>query len=341
MRKIALSLAILGASLLAVLSTAPAHAGPGTEPRVWVAFNGVANSGTCSTPATACTTFAYAISQAASGGEVNCVTSGEFGAVTINWPITIDCHGLYAGIEPGSGVSGITVDITTNGGAGAVTIRGLNIDGVSAGTSETTSGITINTATTVNIEDVTITNFGGGAGGNNGIYDWRGTGGTQLVVKNTTVRNIGNVGIWANATGTPNNVVTLENVLVTGGANDGVVAAANNNVCISRSVVSGNAFAGITAQANSNVLVDYTVITANGIGVRGVGNAGSAGPGGPYGPFTVILANSDIYLNGTGIDNTSGFTGVLSYGTNKINFNGSPGYEPDIPGPVTQDHGLQ
>ncbi len=339
MRKIALSLAVLGASLLAVLYTAPAHA-VGAQSRVWVAFNGVAGSGTCSTPATACTTFAYAISQAASGGEVNCVTSGEFGPVTINWPITIDCKGVYAGIEPGSGVSGITIDITTNSGAGAVTIRGVNIDGVSAGTSGA-SGITIQAATTVNVEDVTITNFGGGAVGNSGIYDGRGTGGTYLTVKNTTVRNIGNVGVWANATGTPNNVVTLENVLVTGGANDGVVAAANNNVGISRSVVSGNAFAGVNAQANSNVLVDYTVITANGIGVVGVGNAGSAGPGGPIGPFTVIIANSDIYFNTTGIDNASGFTGVVSYGTNKIYGNGSPGYAPDIGGIVTYDHGQQ
>jgi len=339
MRKIALSLAVLGASLLAVLYTAPAHA-VGAQSRVWVAFNGVAGSGTCSTPATACTTFAYAISQAASGGEVNCVTSGEFGPVTINWPITIDCKGVYAGIEPGSGVSGITVDITTNGGAGAVTIRGLNIDGVSAGTSGT-SGITISAATTVNIEDVTITNF---AGTNSGIYDGRSTGGTYLVIKNTTIRNIGYAGIWANGSGTPIPVVTLENVLSTGNGY-GVLAGntegqSNDNVGISRSVLSGNTY-GVYAGATADVLVDYTVITGNGIGVSGAGNAGSAGPGGPIGPFTVIIANSDIYFNTKGIDTTSGATGVVSYGTNKIYGNGSAGYIPDIGGAITYDHGQQ
>ncbi len=331
MRKIALSLAILGASLLAVLSTAPAHAGPGTEPRVWVAFNGVANSGTCSTPATACTTFAYAISQAASGGEVNCVTSGEFGAVTINWPITIDCHGLYAGIEPGSGVSGITVDITTpSSGAGDVTIRGLNIDGQGS----SGDGITITAATTVNIEDVTVSNFA-----ENGINDHRTSNSvptTYTFVKNSVMRNNEQSGIVAESVTT--NYVTLENVLSTG--NGYGVYVASRDVGISRSVLSGNATAGVTA-VGGNVLVDYTVITGNGTGIQAYGSAGSNGPGGAIGPFTVIIANSDIYFNTTGIDNASGATGVVSYGTNKIYGNGSPGYAPDIGGAITYDHGQQ
>ncbi len=310
MRKIALSLAVLGASLLAVLYTAPAHA-VGTQSRVYVAFNGNDSNAPCNVPTSACKTFQTAVNNTVSGGEVTCLTSGEFGPATITWPVTIDCTGVYAGIEPGSGVSGITINITGFLGAGVVTIRGVNIDGINAGTSGT-SGITIFAiATTVNIEDVTIKNF---AGSNSGIYDGRSAGGTQLVVKHTAVQdnNFGGTGagIWSNASGgggtpsTPANNVTLEDVLVTGNFN-GIVADSQNNITVSRSVVSGNT-TGINGN-NGTVLLESTKVGANGTGI--IANGGIIG-----------IANSDISFN------TTAFTGTTySYANNRVFGNGSIG----------------
>ena len=86
MRKIALSLAVLVATVLAMSSTAPTHA-QGTNAVSFVASNG---SGSTCTQAAPCLTFAAAVAATQSGGEVTCLTSGSFGAISITYPITID-----------------------------------------------------------------------------------------------------------------------------------------------------------------------------------------------------------------------------------------------------------
>jgi hypothetical protein len=295
--------------LVPVLYTAPAHAA--TLPETWVSNAG--SDGAACTMAAPCASFSVALSKTSAGGIINCLTPGNFQAATpgtlaIAQAVTIDCHDNYAQLLTPIGAPAISISATTN----AVTLRNINIDGQSGGAS---NAIVINTAGTVNIEDVTIENFSGP-----GILDNRSSGNTLLFVKNTNLRNNGS-GVYLAGSGT---TAELDNVRSVGNTVYGVfVAAAPNNVIVSKSVLSGNVVAGLYASASATVLVDDTEIVGNGTGI----NSGAAG--------SAIIANSDIYFNGTGITGT-----VFSYSTTRIYGNTSAGSTPLV-GPATSEHGQQ
>ena len=82
MRKIALSIAILGTTLLSLLCTVPAHA----QATTWV--SGVGDDANPCSRTAPCKTFAGSISKTAAGGEINCLDPGGFGAVTITKAVT-------------------------------------------------------------------------------------------------------------------------------------------------------------------------------------------------------------------------------------------------------------
>src|ERR1043166_321872 len=91
MRRITLLASILGFAI-PLLATASAQA----QTRAWV--SGVGDDlNPCSRTAP-CKTFAGAISKTATLGEINCLDSAGFGAVTIGKSITIRCIGVIGGI---------------------------------------------------------------------------------------------------------------------------------------------------------------------------------------------------------------------------------------------------
>jgi hypothetical protein len=269
----------------------------------------VSNAGNDSNPCTItapCLTFAGAVAKTSAGGEINCLTPGSYGAVIISIPVTIDCHDESASIQQG----GVDNVLLINAPGAVVTVRNLTLDGLTTAT----DGLIINAASTVYLEDLTIANFA-----QNGILDNRTSGGTSLLVKNTTLlNNAGAASVALTGTGT---TTVLENVRSVGNTY-GVQAVTGNTVVVSRSVMSANT-TGVAAASGATVLVDDTEIVGNVTGII----SGAAG--------AMIIANSDIYFNGTGIIGT-----VYSYGTTRIYGNGSPGTAP-IVGPVTSEHGQQ
>jgi hypothetical protein len=265
MRKIALSIAILGTALLSVLCTAPANA---QATRTWV--SGVGDDANPCSRTAPCKTFAGAISKTAVNGEINCLDPGGFGGVTITKSITLDCHEVYGSVLV-SGTNGITI----NAPAGKVVLRNINIDGVTTGL----KGVSILAAASVFLEDLMIMEFT-----QQGISDTRAGSGNRLFVRNTVVRNNTGAGIAAVAGATSGTI--LENVHSVGNG-FGVAAATGNQVTVSRSVMSGNATAGVEADVGGQVFVNNTEISQNGTGVTANG--------------TVALANSDIVFNTTGI----------------------------------------
>ena len=68
----------------------------GQATRTWV--SGVGDDANPCSRTAPCKTFAGAISKTASSGEINCLDSGGFGAVTITKSMTIDCKGMGGGI---------------------------------------------------------------------------------------------------------------------------------------------------------------------------------------------------------------------------------------------------
>jgi hypothetical protein len=288
-RKLAISIAVLAATLLPALYATPAHA---QVLHSWISRSG--SSSTCNATAP-CQTFSAALSQTTDGGEVSCLDSSSFGQFTVTISVTIDCNGTVA--TPNTDFStSCTNAITINAPGKIVTLRGLNVTGLTmVGVCGNTNGILIQAAAAVYIEDCVIQNFT-----QMGILDVRAAGGTKLAIKNTIVRNNASAGIVAAA---PKNSVVLENVHSVGNLY-GVAVATDNNVVISRSVMSENGIAGIEADPGAQVVVENTKISHNGsFGVEAFG--------------MVTLANSDISFNASSI-----FGSTMSYGNNRIFGNG-------------------
>src|SRR6266446_6742967 len=76
--------------------------------RTWV--SGVGDDVNPCSRTAPCKTFAGAISKTASGGEINVLDPGGFGAVTITKAITISSEGFEAGVLV-SGTNGIVISV--------------------------------------------------------------------------------------------------------------------------------------------------------------------------------------------------------------------------------------
>src|SRR3984957_4429438 len=161
MRKIVLSLAVLGTILLPVLCTVPAHA---QATRTWV--SGVGDDNNPCTRTAPCMTWAGAIAQTASGGEIDALDPGGFGALTITKSITIDGGGGQVASVLVSGTNGITV---AAGSADIVTIRNVQFQG----------------------------NLGNGTTGTPGLNGIQFTSGAMLAIDNCKIDGISNYGILA------------------------------------------------------------------------------------------------------------------------------------------------
>lgn len=309
MRKVTRLLAMLSGAIFALLiAVAPANAqAPGT----WV--SGVGDDVNPCSRTAPCKTFAGAISKTAVNGEIRCLDPGGFGAVTITKSITIDCHEMYASIL-NSSVNGIVVNFDlfqATDTRRTVRLRNLNINGVNTGL----IGIKIvggaaSAGSEVHIEDILIDGqFSGGA---RGISDER-TGGGEIYITDTTVRNTGATGIAIVPTSGATTIhAVLDNVRVEN-CNFGTAFGSGVRAMINRSVFSGNTQAGVEAEGPSGateVNVTGSVMSSNGIGVQNGG-----------GTVTIRLADNDLAFNTTAV---SGAT--QSFGTNRIS--GSVGTVP-------------
>jgi hypothetical protein len=289
MKKLALSLAVLAAILLPALLPVPAHA---TNFHSWVSHSG--NDANTCTFASPCATINQALSQTNDGGAVTCLDSGEFGNFIVTLSVAVDCTGTVATPDNVNGLDCPAILIDAPGKV--VILRGLNLTDVGPNFCASSTGVSIQAATAVYIEDCVIEHW------YQGILDQRASGLTRLAIKNTIVRNNGSAGIVARAA--PRNSVVLEGVQSLGNTY-GIAVATGNNVVINRSVFSENQIAGIEADPGATVFVDNSVLSHNvGYGVYALG--------------TVGLANSDISLNTSSI-----FGSTLSYGNNRLFFNGA------------------
>jgi hypothetical protein len=284
MTRITFSQLIAGALFSLCLATAPARA---RANHTYVSGKG-ADTGTCTTPATACRTFAFAIAQTEASGSIIAIDPANYSPVTITKSISI--------VADGGGPAGIFIAtgtaITITPGAPGVTVvnlRGLTLDGAgqaSAGISSANPNKT--SLALVKITDCFIRHF------TNGII-FAGTQ-TSFVISNTVSSDNAAAG------------------LAIGGAfsNGGVVdhfTADSNDIGISMGSFAVNPIHGVT-----DVTIVDSVITNNGSDGLFVGPASST-------IGTARLAGSVVTLNGIGVNIGPGST-VFSYGDNEINGNG-------------------
>src|SRR6476620_11357581 len=168
--------AVMFACLVA-LAHGQAHA---QATRTWV--SGVGDDANPCSRTAPCKTFAGAISKTATGGEINVLDPGGFGAVTITKSITISSEGFEAGVLV-SGTNGI---IVSAGAADVVVLRGLDIEGLGTGL----DGIKVlGTLGALHVEKCTVNAFRGTNGSGIEIATTSGT--TQVYIKDTIVRDNG------------------------------------------------------------------------------------------------------------------------------------------------------
>ncbi|MBK8375503.1 right-handed parallel beta-helix repeat-containing protein [Sphingorhabdus sp.] len=209
-------LVVLGAFVAFAATPAMAQA-----TRTWV--SGVGDDANPCSRTAPCKTFAGAISKTASGGEINALDSGGFGAVTITKSITIRAVGLEAGILT-SGTNGIVINA---GATGRVLLDGLDFEGLNT----SLSAISILSGQVVDVRNTTIRNYTDG-------ITISGTPNVRLTVDNTHFSNV-LVGIKSTATGGKAIVRADNSIFVTMGTAAILVDGAPNSAFIS-----GNSFWG-------------------------------------------------------------------------------------------------
>ena len=160
--------------------------------RTWV--SGVGDDVNPCSRTAPCKTFAGAISKTATGGEIDCLDPGGFGAVTTTKSITIDgTKGSGFGSILASTVTGVIVNdsLSATPNTAVVILRNLSINGAS-----TTQGSAIRFIAGKNliIDDCQLFGFtgvgGAGAAGKGISVEITAAGtGHNLVVKNTVIEN--------------------------------------------------------------------------------------------------------------------------------------------------------
>ena len=205
--------------------------------RTWV--SGVGDDANPCSRTAPCKTFPGAISKTATGGEINCLDPGGFGAVTITKAITISCDTGTAGVLV-SGTNGIIVSVAT---AAKVHLEGLDIEGLGTGI----NGVTVTGGAKVFINKCSIRNFSG-----NGV-NVVGTAGARVIIQDSLIT--GN----------------------TGGVNVAGAGGASNSATLIRTTIDNNAAFASSVTAPSALLMSDATLLGSPAAVAGTGAFNSFG----------------------------------------------------------------
>src|SRR4051794_544146 len=223
MKKLAVSSALLGGIVAAMLSVAPASA---QATRTWV--SGVGDDANPCSRTAPCKTFAGAISKTAGGGEINVLDPGGFGGVTITKSITISST-----FEAGVLVSGTNAIVIAAGVNDTVVLEGLDIEGLGTGL----NGITVTGALKrLNVIRCKIHAFT-----QNGVNMASTTSGARAFIQDSIIfkNNVGvNVAGTANDVNINNSAILSNTTIGIQAGNGSVVSAANSNINDSPTAIS-------------------------------------------------------------------------------------------------------
>jgi hypothetical protein len=282
--------ALLGALFVAGLAIAPAHA---QATRTWI--SGVGDDANPCSRTAPCKTFAGAISKTSTGGEIDALDPGGFGALTITKSITLDGGGGQVASILVSGTNGINISAA----GGVIILRNLRFDGISSGL----IGVSISSAAKVVIENCDIFGFT-----TNGVAATPSTGTLYLKIQDTTINNSngavlikptggavvnasiehahldGNVGglrIDGTGGGSSNVAVTdtSQSLNTANGMNVLSGGSGNVNVDVMRGIIAENAGSGVVSNnssgGTSTVTVGDSILSYNTVGAWSIGGTGT------------------------------------------------------------------
>ena len=284
--------------MLAATSVASAQA-----TRTWV--SGVGDDFNPCSRTAPCKTFSGAISKTATGGEITVLDPGGYGALTITKAITVDGTAI-AGGNLASGISGFTVNITTNLLSDNVIIRHMEINGNNAAGGF--HGIRFLDGNSVIVEDCKIQNFTG-----SGVSVTTASNSFTLV-RNTVIANCTLGGVTVAPTGGTARA-SLEDVHVFA-SNIGFKAGSNAIVTARECTASANGNAGFLADGSGAQMNLRNCVSSNNQDGIEANNGG-----------TVRLSDSTISNNiGSGVVKGGVPLGVVeSFGNNENSGNPTPG----------------
>jgi hypothetical protein len=275
--------------------------------RTWVSGLGDDGNAGSACPITApCKTFAIAIGVTDPGGEIDVLSPGGFGVVTITKAITIDGGGGVASVLA-SGTNGVTISA---GASDVVTLRNLSFNGVGAGL----SGIRFQSGGALQVEHCVIMNFT-----QNGI-DFAPSGASRLTVVDTIATNNAVNGIRVDPQSGGSAKVSLTRVTSSNNGGgfraDGTAAGAGAiNATVTDSETSNNTNTGVNAVSGSGavfVILNRVATVNNGaFGIQASQSGANA---------SVLVGSSTITGNNIAGNPVGGGT-VASYGNNQINGN--------------------
>ncbi len=275
MKRFVFSALIAGA--LAALSFATPASAQAT--RTWVSGTGD-DANPCSRTAP-CKTFAGAISKTAPAGEINCLDSAGYGALTVTKSIAVICRGVVGGVLV-SGTNGFSIQAAATD---IVWIEGLDFEGLGP-SALSLSGVLVTSAAQVNITDSTMRGFKGSTGQGVRVAP---TAGTVFVhISNSRIAS-NNIGVEVNPTGSANAVVLVDRTFSDGNSSHGF--RANNGG-------SGEALIHLN---NSQALAN-----------------GGAGVTGAAGANSIVRVGQSVFQNNSGGDIPSSPGQIISYGTNQV-----------------------
>jgi hypothetical protein len=279
--------------------------------RTWV--SGVGDDANPCSRTAPCKTFAGAISKTATGGEINTLDPGGFGAVTITKAITIQSDQSMGGILS-AGTNGIIVNITTGQASDVVQIRGLNFNGAKTGF----NGIKFLAGAALHVENCRISGHNGTS--SNGILFAPSSGVSRLYVSDTNINENGDgstnsAGINVAPTGTGVAIAEIDHVHVGNNKGFGIRVGDNGFATIRDSDINGSRKSGVAsfgAANGSDIVLTDSVIADDGID----GTANDAGILVSGATAFIHISNNVISENVTGIRQLSNGK-VFSYGNNK------------------------
>jgi hypothetical protein len=277
--------------------------------RTWI--SGVGDDANPCSRTAPCKTFAGAISKTATGGVIDILDPGGFGALTITKSITVENVG-----EVGSILVAGTAGINVNGAGAVVTLRGLSFEGLGLGGGTVgTVGVHFLQGSQLLIEHCDI---GGFMDSNSGIGVDFGPGtAASLVVRDSTIHNNGNVssavpggGIRIKPSGTGSVTAMFDNVRFVNNNGFGLQVNGSASVTVRNSVVSGNIGNGIWGLAGSTgaigmTLENVTISDNTQVGALAQGAA-----------TQLRLSKSVITGNAQGVQSVGGGE-VISFGDNR------------------------
>jgi hypothetical protein len=271
--------------------------------RTWV--SGVGDDANPCSRTAPCKTFAGAISKTATGGEINVLDPGGFGAVNITKSITIDGAGTQASI-----LALNTNGIIVNAPAGTVNLRNLSINGANGTVG---NGIRIIQAAAVNIDNVTLMNFIGTGTNGRGIAIETSTSAVTITISNSSIYNMtNNHGIHSIPTA-GNVVLVVNNVSVARSGLSGIQLRGLTDATINRSALTNNRNgAGVTLElSTAKATISNSLLSNN---ASGVTNAAAGGA-----PAAFLYGNTITQNTGAGLFIQSG--SMTSLGNNLIRGN--------------------